>query len=300
MKLIHYPIYFFIFSLFLSTAQAERDFSDIDLKVTQVKGNIYMLEGINGFAGGNIGVSVGSDGILIVDDQFAEMSAKIEGALSNLNPGKLRFILNTHWHGDHTGGNANFSSDVTIIAHNNVRKRLMTEQKNVFGESPAKPREAWPIITFDQSLTVHFNDEAINVLHYPNGHTDGDSVIYFTKSNVVHMGDHFFAGMYPFVDLDSGGNVLNFTENVGAILDALPKDVMIIPGHGPLSTRNDLLEYHQMLKDSIAFVQQNINGGINLGSIQKQGLPKSIKKWEKGFIKEDIWIKLIYESIMGL
>jgi glyoxylase-like metal-dependent hydrolase (beta-lactamase superfamily II) len=300
MKLIYYPIYFFIFLLFLATVQAERNFTNIELKVTQVSGNIYMLEGINGFAGGNIGVSVGQDGILIVDDQFAEMSAKIEEALSNLNPGKLRFILNTHWHGDHTGGNANFSSDATIIAHNNVRKRLMTEQKNVFGESPAKPREAWPIITFDQSVTVHFNDEAINVLHYPNGHTDGDSVIYFTKSNVVHMGDHFFAGMYPFVDLDSGGNVLNFTENVGAILDALPKDVMIIPGHGQLSTKDDLVEYHQMLKDSIIFIQQNIKDGINLGSIQKQGLPEPIKIWEKGFIKEDIWIKLIYESIMKL
>ena len=300
MKLIYYPIYFFIFSLFLTTAQAKRDFSDIELKVTQVRGNIYMLEGINGFAGGNIGVSIGSNGILIVDDQFAEMSAKIEEALSNLNSGKLHFILNTHWHGDHTGGNENFSSDATIIAHENVRKRLMTDQKNVFGESLAKPRDAWPIITFDQSLTVHFNDEAINVLHYPNGHTDGDSVIYFTKSKVIHMGDHFFAGMFPFVDLDSGGNVLNFTKNIGKMLDTLPKDVMIIPGHGPLSTRNDLLEYYQMLKDSIAFVQQNISDGINLGSIQKQGLPQSIKIWEKGFIKEDIWIKLIYESIMGL
>jgi len=300
MKLIHYPIYFFIFSIIFATTQAESDFSGIELKVTQVRSNIYMLEGINGFAGGNIGVSVGRDGILIVDDQFAEMSAKIEEALSNLNSGKLRFILNTHWHGDHTGSNANFSSDATIIAHNNVRNRLMTDQKNDFGESPAKPRDAWPIITFDQSLTVHFNNETIYVLHYPNGHTDGDSVIYFTKSNVIHMGDHFFSRMFPFVDLESGGNVLNFTENVGNILDTLPKDVMIIPGHGPLSTRDDLVDYHQMLTDSIDFIQQNIKDGINLGNIQKQGLPESIKKWEKGFIKEDVWIKLIYESIMGL
>lgn len=300
MKLIYYPIYFFIFSLIFTTTQAESDFSGIELKVTQVRSNIYMLEGINGFAGGNIGVSVGSDGVLIVDDQFAEMSAKIEGALSNLNQGKLRFILNTHWHGDHTGGNANFSSDATIIAHDNVRNRLMTDQKNDFGESPAKPKEAWPIITFDQSLTVHFNNETIYVLHYPNGHTDGDSVIYFTESNVVHMGDLFFAGMFPFIDLDSGGNALDFIENVGNILDTLPKDVMIIPGHGPLSTRDDLVAYHRMLKDSIAFIQQNIKDGINLGNIQKQGLPESIKKWEKGFIKEDVWIKLIYESIMDL
>ena len=114
------------------------------------------------------------------------------------------------------------------------------------------------------------------------------------------MGDHFFAGMFPFVDLDSGGNVLNFTKNIGTILDTLPKDVMIIPGHGPLSTRDDLVDYHQMLTDSIDFIQQNIKDGINLGNIQKQGLPESIKKWEKGFIKEDVWIKLIYESIMGL
>ena len=176
----------------------------------------------------------------------------------------------------------------------------MTKQTNAFGESPAKPENAWPVITFDQSITIYFNGEAIKVLHYPQGHTDGDSVIFFTKSNVVHMGDHFFSGMFPFVDLDSGGNVIRFTENIGNILDTLPEDVSIIPGHGSLSTREDLKAYYSMLNDSISFVQANIKSGKTLIDIQEIGLPEDIKKWEKGFIKEDRWIELIYKSIMNL
>lgn len=297
MNLINKSAFFLIFSTMFVHVYAARDFTGVELKTIQVNGNIYMLEGINGFAGGNIGVSIGKDGILIIDDQFAEMAPKIEAALSSLDSGSLKYILNTHWHGDHTGSNSVFSNGVTIIAHDNVRKRLMTKQSNSFGESPAKPENAWPVITFDQSITIHFNGEAIKVLHFPRGHTDGDSVIFFTKSNVVHMGDHFFAGMFPFVDLDSGGNVLSFAENIGNILDTLPEDVRIIPGHGPLANKEDLKNYYSMLKDSISFVKDNVMNGTNLENIQKQGLPGDLKKWEKGFIKEDKWIELIYKSI---
>ena len=300
MKLINKSAFLLIFLTMFAYVCAARDFTDVELKTIQVNGNIYMLEGINGFAGGNIGVSIGKDGILIVDDQFAEMAPKIEAALSSLDPGNLKFVLNTHWHGDHTGGNTVFSNKATIIAHENVRKRLMTKQTNAFGESPARPENAWPVITFDQSITIHFNGEAIKILHFPRGHTDGDSVIFFTNSNVVHMGDHFFAGMFPFVDLDSGGNVLKFTENIGNILETVPDDVKIIPGHGPLSNKEDLKNYHAMLKDSIAFVQDNIKAGMDLNNILKQGLPEKIKQWEKGFIKEDKWIELIYKSIEQL
>ena len=164
----------------------------MQIKATKVAGNVYMLEG----AGGNIGVSVGDDGILIVDDQFAPLADKIRAALKALADKKLRFILNTHWHGDHTGGNVAFGPEATIIAHDNVRKRLSTEQKSRSSKAPrrASPKEALPVITFDQSLSVHFNGEEIRAIHYPQGHTDGDSVIFFTASNVVHLGDDFFAG----------------------------------------------------------------------------------------------------------
>ena len=187
-----------IISLLFFQPVYSRDFTNVELKTVHIRGNIYMLEGIHGFAGGNIGVSIGDDGILIVDDQFSEMNEKIRSALSELKKGHPRFVLNTHWHGDHTGGNIDFSTDATIIAHKNVRKRLMEEQSNMFATTPPRPKEAWPVITFDDSLIIHFNNETIEVLHLPTGHTDGDSVIYFKESNVIHMGDHYFAGKCHF------------------------------------------------------------------------------------------------------
>ena len=273
-----------IVSLLFTQVSYSQDFTNVELKTVHVRGNIFMLEGIHGFAGGNIGVSIGDDGILIVDDQFSEMNEKIRTALSKLKPGQPNFVLNTHWHGDHTGGNPDFSTHATIIAHDNVRKRLMQEQSNMFGNTPARPKEAWPIITFDKSLTIHFNNETIKVLHLPNGHTDGDSIIYFTESNVVHMGDHYFAGMFPFVDINSGGNVLKFTENVKTTIDSISDDVKIIPGHGPLSNKEELITYYKMLQDSIQFVQQNIDKGMTLEELLKTGLPDELKSWETGFI----------------
>src|SRR5687767_6795650 len=195
----------FFVCLSTGSALAQTDWSKVEVKVHKVHGNVYMLQGM----GGNIGVSVGPDGILIVDDQYAPLADKIKAALKTLGEGKLKFVLNTHWHGDHTGSNAAFGPEAPVIAHDNVRKRLSTEQRNEFFKrtTPPSPKEALPIITFGHSLTVHFNGEEIRVIHFPQGHTDGDSIIFFTNSNVVHMGDHFFAGRFPLVDLDSGGNV---------------------------------------------------------------------------------------------
>jgi glyoxylase-like metal-dependent hydrolase (beta-lactamase superfamily II) len=222
------------------------------IKTTKAAGNVYMLEG----SGGNIGVSVGADGILIVDDQFAPLAEKISTALKELSAGKLKFVLNTHWHGDHTGGNIVFGKEATIISQDNVRKRLSVESTVRGNKVPPSPKEALPVITFDKSLTVHFNDEEIRAIHYPNGHTDGDSVIFFTKSNVVHLGDDFFVARFPFVDLDSGGSVEGLTKNIGDIIAKLPADVKIIPGHGPLSTLDDLKSYHQMLIKTTDIVRQ--------------------------------------------
>jgi glyoxylase-like metal-dependent hydrolase (beta-lactamase superfamily II) len=277
------------------SANAQEDLSKVEIKATKISGNVYMLEG----AGGNIGVSVGSDGILIVDDQFAPLADKIKAALKTLGDGKLKFILNTHWHGDHTGGNVVFGPEAPIIAQTNVRQRMSTEQKSeVFkNTTPASPKEALPVITFDQSLSVHFNGEEIRVIHFPQGHTDGDSVIFFTSSNVIHMGDDFFAGAFPFVDLESGGSVEGLAKNVGEIIPKIPAGARLIPGHGPLSTIDDLKAYHRMLLSTTEIVRKKIAANETLDQIKKEGLPDEWKSWGTGFIKTDMWLELVYRSL---
>lgn len=272
-----------------------QDFSKVEITAAKVAGNVHMLQG----AGGNIGVSVGPDGILIVDDQFAPLADKIKAALKNLGEGKLKFVLNTHWHGDHTGGNAQFGPEAPIIAHDNVRRRLATEQRiEIFkSTTPASPKEALPVITFDKSLSVHFNGEEIRVIHFPQGHTDGDSIIFFTNSNVVHMGDDFFVAKFPFVDLDTGGSVQGLTKNIGDIIPKLAADVKIIPGHGPLATVEDLKKFHHMLKETTAIVQGKMKAGKTMEQIKAEGLPAEWTSWGTGFIKTDVWLEIIYRSL---
>ena len=286
-----------LFTLCLSAGVAfaqGQDFSKVQMKATKVAGNIYMLEG----AGGNIGVSVGPDGLLIVDDQYAPLADKIKAALKELGQGKLKFIINTHWHGDHTGGNAIFGVDSTIIAHTNVRKRL--GQENVIRDTqkvPPSPKEALPLITFDESLSVHFNGEEIKAVHYPNGHTDGDGVIFFTQSNVVHMGDDFFTGKFPFVDLNNGGSVEGLVKNIGNAMAKLPAGVKIIPGHGPISTIDDLKAYHQTLIETVDIVRKQMQAGKSLDEIKVAGLPEKYKDWGAGFISTPVWIETIHKSL---
>ncbi|HVG29307.1 MAG TPA: MBL fold metallo-hydrolase [Pyrinomonadaceae bacterium] len=274
-------------------ARAQQDFSKVQMKATRAGGNVYMLEG----AGGNIGVSVGSDGVLIVDDQFAPLAEKIRAAVKELNPGALRFVLNTHFHGDHTGANAAFGKESTIIAHDNVRKRLAAEQTVLGGKVPASPKEALPVITYAQSVSIHFNDEEIRVIHFPHGHTDGDSVIFFTRSNVVHMGDDFFAGRFPFVDIGNGGDVLGLTKNVGDIIAQVPADVKLIPGHGPLSALDDLKSYHRMLLATTDIVRKQIAAGKTLEQIKAAGLPDEWKAWGSGFINTERWLETVHRSL---
>jgi cyclase len=271
----------------------QRDLSQVQMKATKVAGSVHMLEG----AGGNIGVSAGADGLLIVDDQFAPLADKIRAALRAINPGPLRFVLNTHYHGDHTGANAAFGRESTIIAHDNVRRRLATDQ-NVMGQIiKASPKEALPVVTFAQSVSIHFNGEEIRVIHFPRGHTDGDSVIFFTGSNVVHMGDHFFVGRFPFVDLSGGGDVEGLIANVGEVIRQVPADVKIIPGHGPLSTLDDLRTYHRTLAATVETVRRQIAEKKTLEQIKAAGLAPELQSWGAGFISTDRWIETVYRSL---
>ncbi len=245
-------------------------------------------------------MSAGSDGILIVDDQYAPLAEKIRAALKGLNAGqsgKLKFVLNTHWHGDHTGNNATFGPEAPIIAQENVRKRLSTRQNVMGNDVPASPAEALPVITFQDSVSVHFNGEEIRVIHYPHGHTDGDSVIFFTRSNVVHMGDDFFKDRFPFVDLGSGGSVQGMTAGVEKVLAQIPANAKVIPGHGDLSDVEGLKKFHRMLVETAAIVQKQLKAGKNLDQIQAAGLPAEWKEWGSGFITTKLWLETLYNSL---
>ena len=265
---------------------------DVTVKVTKISGNVYMLQG----RGGNIGAIVGEDGILIVDDDYKAVSEKLRDALKELGSDTPRFVFNTHWHGDHTEGNLFFGKGSLIFAQTNVRKRL-SQVNTVFGETVQPYASfAWPMITYDETMSVHFDGDDIRAVHYPNGHTDGDSIIFFTKANVVHLGDDFFTGRFPFVDLDSGGSVQGMINNVGALLKEIPADAKLIPGHGPLSTVDDLKAYHQALSETTKIVVDAMRKKKNLDEIKKMGLPEKYKEFGSGFIKTDAWIETVYKS----
>ena len=272
---------------------AQQDFSAVQVTAEHVSGPVHMLTG----AGGNIGVSAGEDGILIIDDQFEALADKIRAALAAISPGDLEFVLNTHFHFDHTGGNVVFGKEALIVAHTNVRKRL-AEGAGVRGR-PAEPapKEALPVVTYDDGLSIHFNGEEIMVGHLTGGHTDGDSYIYFTDSNVVHLGDQFFAGRFPFVDLGNGGNAVGLRDSIGEVLEHLPADAKVIPGHGPLSSVDDLKTYHRMLTECVAAVKAGKDAGKSVEDIQAAGLPDEWEGWGSGFINESVFITSIFESL---
>jgi cyclase len=289
------------FSLFTCLLVAQdRDFSKVEMKVSKVSGNVYMLVG----AGGNIGASVGDDGIVIVDDQYAPLADKIRAALKGITDKPVRFVINTHWHGDHTGGNIPFSETSTVIAQDNVRKRL--ESGGTLGnlgsikleEKPA-PKAALPIITFEHDVTVHLNGEDIRALHFPAGHTDGDSIIFFPKSNVVHMGDDFVRYGFPFVDLGSGGSVKGMIAALEKVIPQLPADVKVIPGHGQLSDLNDVRNYLAMLKETTTIIESGIKQWKTLDQLKQEKVLATWQKWSGDFITTDQWIETVYNDLTG-
>jgi cyclase len=277
----------------------QQDFSKVEIKVTKVSGNVYMLEG----AGGNIAASVGEDGIAIVDDQFAPLADKIRAALKGLTDKPLRFIINTHYHFDHTGGNASLH-DATIIAHDNVRKRLASSSVignggSVKMEQPANPKEALPVITFAHDVTLHVNGEDIRALHAPHGHTDGDSIVFFPKSKVVHFGDDFVRYGFPFVDINGGGSTQGMIAALEGALTQLPADVKVIPGHGALSTLDDVRGFVTMLKETRAVVEKGVKAGKTLQQLQQEKVLAPWQNYSGPFVSTDLFIETLYNELTG-
>jgi len=275
---------------FVQMAFAQGD--DIQIRTTHVAGSVHMLEGY----GGNIAVSVGSDGILMVDAQFTVVSEKIRTALVGLSDGPLRFVVNTHFHPDHTDGNKVFGTEAIVVAHENTRERLSTPQ-TYWGETqPAYPEHAWPVITFDDDMTIYFNGEQIQVIYLPNGHTDTDAVVYFSESNVLHVGDQIFTDHFPFIDLEHGGTVDGYVRNVEAIAERFPDNVMIVCGHGRLATMDDLKAFHGMLVDTVRIVRGRMSDGYELDASKAAGLPEAYASYDWDFVGTEDWIETVYEN----
>lgn len=288
-------LYISLLLLLATTALAQPDFSRVEVKPSKVAGSVWVLVG----AGGNIGVSVGEDGIVMIDDQYAPLAPKIEAALKTITDKPVRFILNTHYHGDHTGGNEHFGKSAPIIAHENVRKRLASGSTRRGTTSPPSPAGALPVLTFNDSVTIHLNGEDVRAVHMPHGHTDGDSVIWFTKSNVVHMGDTLFNQTFPFVDRENGGSIRGLIANIDKVISTIPDDAKVIPGHGALTDKNGLRTFVAMLRGTSAAVEQGIAAGKSLDQLKAERVLSAWDTWGTGFIKTDAWTTALYEELMG-
>jgi cyclase len=285
-----------LLSASLASAQ-DQDFSKVEVKTVPLAGSVSMLEG----SGGNIGVLVGADGVLLVDDEYAPLVPKILAAVKQLSPKPIRFVVNTHWHGDHTGGNAPLGADgAIIVAQDNVRKRLSSEQFSSFMKKtiPPAPQAALPVVTFADGLSFHFDGEDVEVFHVVPAHTDGDAVLWFRKANVVHMGDVFFNGLYPFIDTGSGGSIDGMVTALDAVLGRIDDGTKVIPGHGPVGTKADLKKFRDML----ATVRDRIRKAIQQGKTQDQVVASKPSAefdaaWGNGFLKPDAFIAMTYAGM---
>lgn len=279
------------------SGHAYQDLSNVEIQTIQVTPHIHMLMGY----GGNIGVSTGENGVFLIDDQMAPLTQKILAAVSKLSDKPVKFLVNTHWHFDHTGGNENLGKGgAVIVAHENVRKRLAAGQSVDILEMviPPAPPQALPVVTFPDSLTFHWNNDTIEVIHFPGGHTDGDSVIFFKSANVIHTGDLFFNRNYPFIDAQSGGSMKGMIRNVERILKRVDRKTKIIPGHGPLADRADLEAYITMLRDVHDRISAMKRRGMSLEKVIAAKPSKAYDQvWGRGFLSPDKWVEVAYSAV---
>ncbi|HSF16096.1 MAG TPA: MBL fold metallo-hydrolase [Vicinamibacteria bacterium] len=280
-----------------SVSFAQQDFSKVEIKTERVAPGVHMLIG----SGGNIGVSSGEDGVLIIDDQYAPLTEKIRAAVTAISSAPIRFVVNTHWHGDHTGGNENMGkAGAVIVAHENVRRRMSTEQFTAFFDrtTPPSPGEALPVVTFSEDVSFHVNGDELHVFHVDPAHTDGDSIIHWKNANVFHMGDLFFSGAYPFIDLSSGGDVDGVIAAAESVLKLANDESKIIPGHGPLSTKKELQTYRDVLVEIRSRIQSHVSAGKSLEEVKAA---KPTADWDAamgtGFIKGEQLTEFVYRSI---
>ena len=289
----------FIAILVVLSAQAgwTQDFSGVEIRTTQLANGLYMMEG----AGGNLAVSVGEDGAFLVDDQFAPLSGKIMAAISELTDSEVEFLVNTHWHGDHTGGNEAFgNAGAIIVAHDNTRVRMTEEQlRQIFDTSyPPRPEDALPIVTFDDEMTFHWNGETIRAFHVDPAHTDGDVILYFENADVFHMGDVFFNTFYPFIDVDSNGDIDGIVAAGYRVLSMATPDSQIIPGHGPLATADDLQEWLKMLRVTRESMQSLIDEGLSEDeAFAARPTAEFDESHGGGFMNPENYNRLLYQSL---
>tara|TARA_R110001606_G_scaffold86103_1_gene194850 strand:+ start:8551 stop:9498 length:948 start_codon:yes stop_codon:yes gene_type:complete len=284
-----------LFPVSQAHAQETDRFANVEIKAEPLADGVAVLFG----AGGNIGVSYGPDGTVLIDDQFAPLTPKIQAAIADLGAEAVTYLINTHWHGDHSGGNENFGkAGALIMAHDHVRERMLGIQKSGRGNDPASPVEALPTVTYHDGIKLHLNGDEVQVRHMKHGHTDGDSVIFWKKANVVHMGDLFFHKMsLPFIDLNSGGNVRGVLAAAEKVLTMVNEDTKIIPGHGPMATKADLIAYRDMLKTVIGAVEKAQGEGKSLEAVQEM---KPAAQWDinpDAFIKGDAFVEAVYKSL---
>jgi len=278
-------------------AVAQQDFSEVEIGTTEVTSGVYMLQG----AGGNIGVSIGADGVFLIDDQYAPLTEKIVAAVRAIDDGPIRFVLNTHWHGDHTGGNESLGgSGALIVAHDNARRQMTVGQFFELWDRKVEPSSegSLPVVTFSDAVTFHLNGDVIHAFHVEHAHTDGDSMVHFEKANVLHMGDVFFNGTFPFIDVYSGGSLSGIISGCNKALKIVDDDTSIIPGHGSLGNRAELVAYRDMLQTAHAAIAPLVRQGKSLEEIQAaEPLAPLVEKWGNGFIKAEAFLGLVYQGM---